>query len=90
MRVVVAGAGFAGLMAVQSSRMHAHSGAQRYQQTWITADADAQGIHVTSHSGQVIRLPILGTPRLPQFQHSLGSAFCWLLLICLRHPRITP
>ena len=66
------------------------SGAQRYQQTWITAGADAQGIHVTSHSGQVIRLPILGTPRLPQFQHSLGSAFCWLLLICLRHPRITP
>ena len=47
--------------------------------------ADAQGIQVTSHSRQIIRLPILGTPRLPQFQHSLGSVFCWLPLIFL-HP----
>jgi hypothetical protein len=44
--------------------------------------ADDHGIHVTSHSGQVIRLPTPGTPRLPQFQHSLGSAPCWLPLIC--------
>ena len=44
--------------------------------------ADDHGIHVTSHSGQVIRLPTPGTPRLPQFQHSLGSALCWLPLIC--------
>jgi len=44
--------------------------------------ADDHGIHVTSHSGQVIRLPTPGTPRLPQFQHSLGSVLCWLPLIC--------
>ena len=44
--------------------------------------ADDHGIHVTSHSPQVIRLPTPGTPRLPQFQHSLGSAICWLPLIC--------
>ena len=44
--------------------------------------ADDHGIQVTSHSGQVIRLPTPGTPRLPQFQHSLGSALCWLPLIC--------
>ena len=35
---------------------------------------------------QIIRLPTLGAPRWPQFQHSLGSVFCWFPLICLRHP----
>jgi hypothetical protein len=51
--------------------------------------ADDHGIHVTSHSGQVIRLPTPGTPRLPQFQHSLGSAICWLPLICFP-PQLFP
>ena len=51
--------------------------------------ADDHGIHVTSHSGQVIRLPTPGTPRLPQFQHSLGSALCWLPLICFP-PQLSP
>jgi hypothetical protein len=35
---------------------------------------------------QTIRLPTLGAPRWPQFQHSLGSVFCWLPLICLLTP----
>jgi DNA-binding NarL/FixJ family response regulator len=51
--------------------------------------ADDHGIHVTSHSGQVIRLPTPGTPRSPQFQHSLGSALCWLPLICFP-PAVVP
>jgi hypothetical protein len=55
---------------------------------WDTASADDQGIHVTSQVGHVIWLPIPGTPRLPQFQHSLGSAFCWLPFMCLHRPRM--
>ena len=51
--------------------------------------ADDHGIHVTSHAGQVIRLPTPGTPRLPQFQHSLGSGLCWLPLI-LFPPQLFP
>jgi len=51
--------------------------------------ADNHGIQVTSHPGQVIRLPTSGTPRMPQFQHSLGSAFCWLPLICFP-PQLFP
>ena len=62
----------------------------RYQQARRAAGADAQGIHVTSHSRQIIRLPILGTPRWPQFQHSLGSAFCWFPLIVSSHPAFVP
>jgi hypothetical protein len=48
--------------------------------------ADDPGIHVTSHSGHIIRLPTAGTPRLPQFQHSFGSALCWLPFICFPPP----
>ena len=71
---------------VTSSGRHAHGGARRYQQTWFSASADDQGIQVTSHSMQTIRLPTLGAPRWPQFQHSLGSVFSWFPLICIRHP----
>src|SRR5262245_25189866 len=52
-------------------------------------EADDHGIQVTSHSGQVIRLPTPGTPRSPQFQHSLGSALCWFPLI-LFPPAVVP
>ena len=37
--------------------------------------AGDHGSQVISRSGQVIRLPAPGTPRLPRFQHGLGSAF---------------
>jgi hypothetical protein len=47
--------------------------------------ADHPGIHVTSQSGQIIRLPTPGAPGVPQFRHPPGSASCWPPLIRVCH-----